>query len=110
MLYSQDQTWASEALERFLLKMTVMRERACTKIPYTTKNGKYDDNSTLAAEKSMGIGYVGDFWGIRDGRQGQKSGQGKDSLYLLYYALGGFSVPEGDGAFASPGGKGAIKL
>ncbi len=37
MLYSQDQTWASEALERFLLKMTVMRERACTKIPYTTK-------------------------------------------------------------------------
>ena len=54
MLYSQDQTWASEALERFLLKMTVIRERACTKIPYTTKNGKYDDNSTLAAEKEHG--------------------------------------------------------
>ena len=64
MLYSQDQTWASEALERFLLKMTVMRERACTKIPYTTKNGKYDDNSTLAAEKSMGIGWwTNGFWG-----------------------------------------------
>ena len=63
MLYSQDQTWASEALERFLLKMTVMRERACTKIPYTTKNGKYDDNSTLAAEKSMGIGWwTNGFW------------------------------------------------
>ena len=43
--------------------MTVMRERACTKIPYTTKNGKYDDNSTLAAEKSMGIGWwTNGFW------------------------------------------------
>ena len=38
------------------------------------------------------------------------SGQEEDSLYLLDYALCGFSVPEGDGTFASRGLKGSINL
>ena len=53
---------------------------------------------------------LGIFREFEDGRQGHRSGQGKDSLYLLDYALCGFSVPEGDGAFASRGLKGSINL
>ncbi len=60
---TQDQRWACGALDRFVTKMSVMKERACTKIPYTTKDGVYDDNSTLAAEKSFGIGWwTNGFW------------------------------------------------
>ncbi len=63
MEYSSEQFRPDVALERFIEKMTVLRERTCEKIPYTTKDGVYDDNSTLAKEKSFGIGWwTNGFW------------------------------------------------
>lgn len=63
MEQKREQLWASWTLERFLKKMTIMRERASGKIPYTAKGGIYDDNSTRAGKNGLGIGWwTNGFW------------------------------------------------
>lgn len=64
MKQTEEQIWAEQVLNRITKKMNQMRERAAEKIPYTAKNGVYDDNSADAVEKSYGIGWwTNGFWG-----------------------------------------------